>query len=477
MTSPSSASPSSLAPHSLALSPARTRLALLVLALGGFGIGTTEFVAMGLLPDIARDLLPDLWASNHDEALAKAGIMISAYAVGVVVGAPTIAAVAARFPRKALLAWLTVAFAVGTVASAVAPTFETVVLFRFLAALPHGAYFGVAALAAAKLMGAGQRGRAVAFVLSGLTIANVVGVPSITLLGQHTSWRVAYLAVAALFAVCTLAILAMVPHQDGDPHATVGRELRAFTRPAVWFALLTGALGFGGMFAVYTYVSPMVTELTGTPERLVPLALVTLGVGTTIGNVIGGRMADRGAMRAVFWLFGAFASALLTLALLSPTLPGLLVGLFLVGLTAAAISPAIQTRLMDVAGDSQTMAAAVNHSALNIGNSLGAFLGGGVIAAGYGYLAPTWVGLALVVPGVALAGWAVTRRDGLGNDAGRDGVEANDAGGDAGHSRGAMSDADGNAGRGGAATVEGTATGSAEPTSEELIARDAPVGY
>ncbi|WP_062466361.1 MFS transporter [Demequina maris] len=393
------------------LSPARTRLALLALALGGFGIGTTEFVAMGLLPDIARDLLPGLYAQDPDAAIAKAGIVISAYAIGVVIGAPTIAAVAARFPRKALLTVLAVAFTLGTVASALAPTFETVVAARVLAGLPHGAYFGVAALAAADLMGPGKRGRAVAFVLSGLTIANVVGVPVITWVGQQSGWRVAYLGVAAIFALTTLAIALLVPRAPGDPHATVRRELSAFTRPAVWFALATGALGFGGFFAVYSYVSPLATEVTGTSESFVPLALIVLGLGMTVGNLVGGRMADDGAMRAVFRLFGAFAGSMLILALASGTVPGLLLGLFLVGATASAISPAIQTRLMDVAGDSQTIAAAVNHSALNLGNSLGAFLGGAVIAAGWGYLAPTWVGLALCVPGVlaAVAGWAVTR--------------------------------------------------------------------
>ncbi|GIG53409.1 MFS transporter [Demequina activiva] len=395
------------------LSPARSRLALLALALGGFGIGTTEFVAMGLLPDIARDLMPALWEADQEAAIARAGIVITAYAVGVVVGAPTIAAAAARFPRKALLVWLTVAFALGSVASALAPSFETVVLFRFLAALPHGAFFGVAALVAASLLGPGKRGQAVAYVLAGLTIANVIGVPSITWLGQQTSWRVGYLAVAGVFVLCALAIVAAVPAMPGDPEATMRRELGAFRRPAVWFALLTGALGFGGLFAVYTYVSPLATEIAGAPERFVPIALIVLGIGTAIGNIIGGRLADRGALRAIFILFGALAASLLALALLASTLPGLLAGLFLVGLAASAISPAIQTRLMDVAGDAQTMAAAVNHSALNMGNSLGAFLGGAVIGAGWGYLAPTWVGLALVVPGVlcALAGWAVTRRD------------------------------------------------------------------
>ncbi|WP_061962084.1 MFS transporter [Demequina flava] len=398
------------------LSPGHARLALLALALGGFGIGTTEFVAMGLLPDIARDLLPDLWASDQEAALGQAGWVISAYAAGVVVGAPTIAAFAARFPRKAVLLILATAFTLGTVASALAPTFETVVVARFLAGLPHGAYFGIAALVAASLMGPGKRGQAVALVLSGLTIANVVGVPLITFLGQQAGWRIGYLAVAGIFAATTLAIAWAVPRQAGDPHATVRRELSVFGKPAVWFALATGAIGFGGFFAVYTYVSPLATGVTGTNESFVPFALVTLGIGMTAGNFAGGRLADRGALRAVFWLFGALAASLIFLALAAGQVWGLLVGLFLVGAAAAALSPAIQTRLMDVAGDSQTMAAALNHSALNLGNSLGAILGGAVITAGFGFLAPTWVGVAMCVPGVlfALAGWFVTRRQAIG---------------------------------------------------------------
>lgn len=215
------------------LSPARTRLALLALAIGGFGIGATEFVAMGLLPNIAHDLLPAQYASSPEDALARTGLMISAYAAGVVVGAPTIAALAARFPRRGLLVALAAAFTLGTVASALAPTFELVVVARFIAALPHGAYFGVAALVAADLMGPGNRGRGVAFVLSGLTIANVIGVPLITLLGQTAGWRVAYLAVAAIFAATLVAILLLVPAQPGDPAATFRRELKVFRRIGV----------------------------------------------------------------------------------------------------------------------------------------------------------------------------------------------------------------------------------------------------
>jgi DHA1 family inner membrane transport protein len=385
------------------LTPGRARLALLALALGGFGIGTTEFVAMGLLPNIAADLLPSLWSAAPDDAIAQAGAMIYAYALGVVVGAPTIAVFAARLPRKKLLLGLAVAFTIGTAASALAPTFELAVTARFLAGLPHGAYFGVAALVAASLMGPGNRGRGVALVLSGLTIANVVGVPAITLLGQVSSWRVAYLAVAAIFALTVVAILAVVPPQPGDPSATPRRELGAFRRGQVWLALLTGAIGFGGFFAVYSYVAPLTTEVTGLPEGFVALSLVVLGTGMTIGNFIGGWAADHGVMRALFLGFGALAVSLVGLALTAADPVGLLVSLFLVGASAAALSPTIQTRLMDVAGDSQTLAAAVNHSSLNIGNSLGALLGGALIAAGWGYLAPTWVGLALLVPGVVFA--------------------------------------------------------------------------
>ncbi|MGN6501726.1 MAG: MFS transporter [Pseudolysinimonas sp.] len=394
------------------LSPARTRLALLALALGGFGIGATEFVAMGLLPDIAQDLLPQRYAASPEDALASTGWMISAYAAGVVVGAPTIAALAARFPRRRLLVALALAFTLGTLASALAPTFELVVAARFVAALPHGAYFGVAALVAADLMGPGNRGRGVAFVLSGLTIANVIGVPLITLLGQVAGWRAAYLAVATIFALTLVAILAFVPGSPGDPAATFRRELAVFRRIGVWFALLTGAIGFGGFFAVYSYVAPLATEVTGLPAGAVPFVLATMGVGMTVGNLIGGRLADRGAVRAIFVCFAAFAVSLALLAVTAGSIVGLFAGTLLVAGSAAALSPVIQTRLMDVAGDSQTLAAAVNHSALNIGNSLGAYLGGLVIAAGLGFVAPTWVGLLLCIPGVgfAIGGAWVSRR-------------------------------------------------------------------
>jgi len=393
------------------LSPARIRFALLALALGGFGIGSTEFVAMGLLPNIAADLLPGLYAQSPDEANAAAGWMISAYALGVVVGAPTIAALAARWPRKRLLLALLTAFALGTLASALLPSFGLVLAARFLAALPHGAYFGIASLVAASLMGPGKRGRGVALVLSGLTIANVIGVPAITWLGQAAGWRIAYLAVAGIFVLTFAAVAVAVPWQAGDPHATVKRELRAFTRAQVWFALAIGAIGFGGLFAVYSYVAPLATDVTGLPEVVVPLVLVVFGIGMTVGNLVGGRLADWSVRRSMYLSFVVLAGSLVLLAATASNPVGLFVGVFLVGGASAALSPTIQARLMDVARDSQSIAAALNHSALNIGNWLGAFLGGLAIAGGLGYVAPIWIGLVLTVAGVllALASFAVDR--------------------------------------------------------------------
>ncbi|WP_285113823.1 MFS transporter [Leifsonia sp. fls2-241-R2A-40a] len=385
------------------MSSARIRLALLALALGGFGIGSTEFVAMGLLPNIAHDLLPQVYAASPTDANAQAGWIISAYALGVVVGAPTIAAFAARWPRKKLLLWLLVAFTVGTVASAVAPTFQLVMLARFVSALPHGAYFGIASLVAASLMGPGKRGRGVAFVLSGLTIANVIGVPTITWIGQHNGWRIAYLVVAAIFALTFVAVAFLVPWQSGDAKATVKNELRAFTRLQVWLALLIGAVGFGGFFAVYTYIAPISTTITGLPEGAVPLVLILAGLGMTVGNIIGGRAADHSVPRSMLLFFAILLVGLAALWLTASTLVGLLVSVFVVSGACSALSPTIQTRLMDVAHDSQSIAAALNHSALNIANAAGAFFGGLTIAAGLGYLSPVVVGGLLAIGGILLA--------------------------------------------------------------------------
>jgi DHA1 family inner membrane transport protein len=391
----------------------RVAPALFALALGGFGLGLTEFVAMGLIPQLAADLLPEIWVGDPERATAQAGWLISAYALGVVVGAPTIAALSARFPRRALLLWCVGVFTFGSVASALSPTFELVLVSRFVAGLPHGAYFGIAALVAARLMGPGRRGVGVAVVLSGLTLANVVGVPTATFVGQTFGWRSAYVVVTVVFVLAFTALAATLPHQAGDPTATLRRELGALRRGQVWLALLTGAIGFGGLFAVYTYVAPMVTEVAGLGEGVVPWALVAIGLGMTLGNVLGGAGSDRHVGRTMMISFGVLALGLVGVALGAHWAPALFAALFVTGAAASALSPAIQTRLMDVAGDSQTLAAAINHAALNIGNSLGAWLGGITIAAGLGYLSPAWVGLALCVGGVVFAVISLSLPDGV----------------------------------------------------------------
>jgi DHA1 family inner membrane transport protein len=388
------------------LSSARIFFALLALSLGGFGIGATEFTAMGLLPNIAHDLLPGLYAVSPTDANAQASWIISAYALGVVVGAPTIAVLTARWSRKTLLISLVVAFTLGTIASALAPTFGLVMVARFVSALPHGAYFGIASLVAAKLMGPGRRGQGVAIVLGGLTISNVIGVPLITWLGENHGWRVAYLVVAGIFALTCVAIALLVPAQEADPAASMMRELRAFGRPQVWLALAIGAIGFGGLFAVYSYVAPLVTSVTRLPESMVPLVLVLIGIGMTVGNFVGGWGSDRNLKRAMFVFFATLLVGLVGLALTAHTVVGLLAFLFVIAASCSALSPAIQTRIMDVARDSQSIAAALNHSALNIANALGAYLGGVTIAAGLGYLSPVWVGLILGLAGVGLAAFS-----------------------------------------------------------------------
>ncbi|MFB8387841.1 MFS transporter [Microbacterium sp. NPDC055910] len=379
------------------------RWALLSLAIGSFGIGMTEFVVMGLLPDIAQDLLPATWSASQDDAIAQAGWLITLYALGVVVGAPTIAGLVARHPRHRVMIGLALALTVGNALTLVMPTFELVAASRFVAGLPHGAYFGIGALVAADVLGPGKRAKGVAFVLTGLTVANVAGVPLGTFLGQQAGWRAAFLVVAAIFAVATIAIAFSVPRHAGDPGRTFRAELKVFRIGQVWFALAIGSVGFGGFFAVYSYVAPMVTELTGSPAWVVPIVLMLMGVGMMIGNIIGGHLADVDLKRSLLGGLIALAVVLILVALTAQWIWTLGLFVFLTGLVSSVLVPTIQTRLMDVAEDNQSIAAAVNHSSLNLGNSIGAFVGGTVIAAGWGFTAPAWAGVLLAVGGVLLA--------------------------------------------------------------------------
>ncbi|MDH6245623.1 MFS transporter [Mycobacterium sp. OTB74] len=373
--------------------PPRRRLAVLALALGGFGIGTTEFVAMGLLPDIASGL-------HITEP--QAGHVISAYALGVVVGAPLIAALTARMNRKVLLVGLMVMFCVGNLAAVLAPTYGTLVTARFVAGVPHGAFFGIAVLVAAHLMGPQNRAKATSQVMTGLTVATVVGVPLASWMGQHLGWRAAFSLVVLVGLLTTAAIWRWMPGLDSMAATSPMIELGALRRVQVWLALLVGMVGFGGMFAVYTYVSTTLTDVSGLSRALIPVGLMTYGLGMVVGNLVGGRMADASVVRALYLSIGALAVVLTGFVAAAHHPWTALGGLFLIGAAGSAIAPALQTRLMDVSHDAQTLAAALNHSALNIANATGAWVGGLVITAGYGYTAPAAAGAVLAVAGLGL---------------------------------------------------------------------------
>jgi DHA1 family inner membrane transport protein len=368
-------------------------LAVLALALGGFAIGTAEFVTMGLLPQIADGVGASIPAAGH---------VISAYALGVVVGAPVLAFFGAKWPRRGLLVALMAIYAVFNAASALATDFHLLVLARFLGGLPHGAYFGVASLVAASMAPAERKGRAVALVMLGLSVANVVGVPAATWLGQQLGWRAAYWAVAVLALVTVGLIRVFVPSIPGDPEATGRRELTAFAKPQVWLTLLAGAVGFGGMFAVYSYIAPTLTDVGGLSDGSVPVALLVFGLGMVAGTWVAGELADWSIFRALVIGSVGMGAVLVLFWFAAPHGWWSLPAVFLITVLGSVLVVNLQLRLMDVAGEAQTLGAAMNHASLNVANALGAWLGGLVIAAGYGYRAPALVGVALSVAGLAV---------------------------------------------------------------------------
>lgn len=366
---------------------------IVALALGGFGIGTTEFVAMGLIQEIAQGV---------GVTVPVAGHMISAYALGVVVGAPVIAIMCARVPRKGLLLALMLFFTVGNAATAFAPDFNSLVISRFIAGLPHGAYFGVAALVAATLAGPARRAQAVAHVMLGLTIATVIGVPFATWLGQHLGWRSGFVFAAAIGALTILAITVTLPKIAIATDASIQTELAGLKNRQMWLTLGIAAIGFGGLFSVYTFVSPLLTHYTQVSIRYVPVALVVWGLGMVSGGLVGGWLADRGMKKALYSIVFSMIAAFAIAPFMMQNFYSALIALFLMGATGMALGPALQTRLMDVAGQAQTLAASLNHSAFNIANAQGAWLGSMVISAGYGWLAPIWVGVGLSIGGLVM---------------------------------------------------------------------------
>ena len=378
------------------LTPAQVNLVHLALAMGGFAIGTTEFAAMSLLP---------YFAATFGISEPNAGYAISAYALGVVVGAPVIAVLAAKWSRRTLLISLMTLFAVFNVMTALSPTYSSMVAFRFLSGLPHGAYFGVAMLVAASLVPQNARAQAVGRVLIGLTIATVVGVPVATWIGQALGWRSGFGIVGILAGLTVALIWKFVPRDPPVEGASMLRELGALKQPLVWLTLGIGAVGFGGLFAVYTYIATTLTDVTHVPSYVVPIVLIFFGLGMTAGTYLTGKLADRALMPTVGGLLLWILFWLAVYPFSVSNIYAVTLVVFMIG-TGGGLGTALQTRLMDVAGEAQTLAAALNHSAFNMANALGPWLGGLAIAAGYGWASTGWVGVALAIGGLGF--WVIS---------------------------------------------------------------------
>jgi DHA1 family inner membrane transport protein len=401
-------------------------LGLIALALGAFGIGLTEFVIMGLLPQVATDF---------GVSEAAAGWLISGYALSVVVGALALTAATTQLPRKPVLLSLVVLFILGNVVTALAGDYGVAMIGRIIAALSHGAFFGIGSVVAASLVGPEKRAGAIAFMFTGLTAANVFGVPFGTFLGQSFGWRSTFWVISAIGVLTLIGIAALVPQQHSpEDKVSIRSELAAFRSGQVWLSLIVTILGFGGMFGAFTYIAYTLTEVSGFATGTVPWLLVLFGAGLVIGNWLGGRFADRSIDGTLLVFIGALVVILALFATFAASAIATIIGLFLMGGFGFGTVPGLQTRTMNYAGQAPTLASGANIGAFNIGNALGAWAGGLGIAAGLGYTSPIWIGaiitataLLVMVIAAASARRDTTRpvADAAGADAQRDPVRAN----------------------------------------------------
>ncbi|MGW0517425.1 MFS transporter [Crossiella sp. NPDC003009] len=379
-------------------------IALLALAISAFAIGTTEFVIMGLLPEVAADF---------GVSIPAAGLLISGYALGVVVGGPLLTALGGRLPRKTILVSLMVLFIAGNLVSALAETYGLLMTGRVVAALAHGAFFGVGSVVAADLVAPERRASAIAMMFTGLTMANVLGVPLGTALGQQLGWRSTFWAVTALGVLGLIGVIALVPRTKAAPGGGLRQELAVFRIPQVWLALAMTALGFGGVFASFTYIAPMMTQVAGFAPGTVTWLLVLFGVGLFAGNLLGGRAADRALMPSLYLILAVLAAVLFTFTFTAHSQLGSVLTIALFGIAGFATVAPLQMRVLTKAAGAPALASAANVAAFNLGNAGGAWLGGLAIDHGLGYTAPNWIGGTLTVAGLAVAlfsGWLDRRR-------------------------------------------------------------------
>ncbi|MEV4688989.1 MFS transporter [Microbacterium sp. LWH3-1.2] len=369
-------------------------LGLVALAIGAFGIGLTEFVIMGLLPEVAADF---------GVSEAAAGWLISGYALAVVVGALVLTAATTRLPRKPVLLGLIVLFIVGNVLTAIAEDYSLAMIGRILAALCHGAFFGIGSVVAASLVAPDKKAGAIAIMFTGLTAANVLGVPFGTFLGQQLGWRSTFWAIAAIGVLAFIGIAALVPTlHSPEERISIRGELRAFRSSQVWLSLLVTVLAYGGMFGAFTYIAYTLTEVTGFPTTAVPWLLVLFGAGLVVGNWLGGKLADRSIDATLIGFIAALVVILALFALFAGSQIATIIALFLMGGFGFGTVPGLQSRIMNYAGQAPTLASGANIGAFNVGNAIGAWAGGVGIAAGLGYTSPIWIGAIITLAALAV---------------------------------------------------------------------------
>ncbi|WP_256668491.1 MFS transporter [Nocardia cyriacigeorgica] len=369
-------------------------LALLALTLGAFAIGTTEFIVVGLLPDIAAD---------YAVSIPTAGLLVTGYALGVVAGAPVMTGLGTRVSRKRMLLGSLLLLIAGNLLSALAPSFALMLTGRIVASLAHGAFFGIGAVVAGSLVAAERKAGAIAIMFTGLTAATVVGVPLGTLLGQQFGWRLTFALVAVIGVIGMVGVVALIPEQPAPREARLRSEFSALANPQVLLAMAMTVLGFGGVFAAITYLAPMMTDVTGYAETSVTWLLVLFGLGMFAGNLIGGRYADRHLMPMLYIALGLLAAVLALFTVTAHSKPLAAITIVLIGALGFATVPPLQKRVLDQAAGAPTLASAINIGAFNLGNALAAWLGGLVISAGLGYTAPNWVGALLAASALVLA--------------------------------------------------------------------------